>query len=527
MITLLPGDDKTCTITNDDIQPKLTVTKVMVNDNGGNKVIADFPLFVGATGVTSGVQNGFDAAAYTVSETPQTGYTGTISGDCAANGAITLSVGDVKACTITNDDIAPTLTLVKTVVNDNGGLKVVADFPLFVNNNPVTSGVANTLMANTLYTATETAYQGYAASAWGGDCAVGGTITLLPGDVKTCTITNDDIAPKLTLVKTVTNNNGGTAVVSDFPLFVGQTPVTSGVATTLSANVQYTASETPKTGYAASVWGGACAAGGMITLLPGDDKTCTITNDDIQPKLIVIKHVINNNGFDYSADDFTLVVTGKNPSPSSFDGNEVGTTVMINAGEYSVSEILVAGYSTTRSTDCEGTISVGETKTCTITNDDIALITRTQGFWQTHTAFTTTIFTAMGSSIQIGSAPHKGPINTTAQLFGAYYSSIPKKTTGVQRTSLDQARMQLLQQLLTAKLNCGAFGCTLVTRALINSADTAYAGANSALILALSSQLDAYNNKYDPSPLPLWASPGSATPKTSQGLASLVFWDAP
>ena len=51
------------------------------------------------------------------------------------------------------------------------------------------------------YTASETTQTGYAASAWGGDCAADGTITLLPGDDKTCTITNDDIAPKLTLVK--------------------------------------------------------------------------------------------------------------------------------------------------------------------------------------------------------------------------------------------------------------------------------------------------------------------------------------
>ena len=39
------------------------------------------------------------------------------------------------------------------------------------------------------------------------DCT--GTVAL--GDVKTCTITNDDIAPLLTLVKMVTKDDGGTA----------------------------------------------------------------------------------------------------------------------------------------------------------------------------------------------------------------------------------------------------------------------------------------------------------------------------
>jgi hypothetical protein len=166
------------------------------------------------------------------------------------------------------------------VINDNGGTKQVSDFPLFVNGSPVTSAVATTLSANVLYTATEAADPGYAASAWGGDCAPDGTITLALGDNKTCTITNDDKAPKLSLVKTVINNNGGTKTPSDFSLFVNGSPVTTGVAVTLSANVLYTATEAPDPGYTASVWGGDCAANGTITLTPGDTKTCTITNDD-------------------------------------------------------------------------------------------------------------------------------------------------------------------------------------------------------------------------------------------------------
>src|SRR5207247_2939399 len=55
-----------------------------------------------------------------------------------------------------------------------------------------TPGVAVTPSANGLLTATEVPDPGYTASAWGGDCAPNGTITLAPGDNKTCTITNDD-----------------------------------------------------------------------------------------------------------------------------------------------------------------------------------------------------------------------------------------------------------------------------------------------------------------------------------------------
>ena len=68
------------------------------------------------------------------------------------------------------------------------------------------------------YTVSETQQTGYATLGWGGDCAANGTVTLAVGDDKTCTITNNDIAPSLTLVKVVTNNNGGTAVTTDWTL---------------------------------------------------------------------------------------------------------------------------------------------------------------------------------------------------------------------------------------------------------------------------------------------------------------------
>src|SRR5206468_2623656 len=70
--------------------------------------------------------------------------------------------------------------------------------------------------------------------------------------------------------------------------------------------------------------------------------------------------------------DFTMSVSGSNPSPSSFAGDEGGTSVGIDAGAYSVSEAGPSGYTQSNSTDCSGTIANGETKTCTVTNDDQA-----------------------------------------------------------------------------------------------------------------------------------------------------------
>ncbi len=86
----------------------------------------------------------------------------------------------------------------------------------------------------------------------------------------------------------------------------------------------------------------------------GQTKTCTVTNNDIAPKLVVKKQVINNNGGSKQSSDFTMTVTGSSPSPSSFAGSSSGTNVTLNAGNYSVSESTVKGYAGSFSSDCSG-----------------------------------------------------------------------------------------------------------------------------------------------------------------------------
>ncbi len=379
--TIAVGQTKTCTITNNDIQPKLTLIKHVINDNGGTAIVSDFPLFVSGTGVTSGVAHGFDAGSYTASETQLAGYSAsTWSGDCAANGAITLSLGDDKTCEITNDDIQPLLTVTKVVINDNGGTAVVSDFPLFVGSTGVTSGAQNGFNAGS-YVVSETGKTGYTQTGITGDCDANGNVSLAVGDVKTCTITNDDNAPTLTLVKEVVNDNGGTAVSSDWTLTATGPTGFSGPGPSVGNGASFDAgtydlSEAGPVGYAASAWvcgGGSQSDSDTIVLGLGQDATCTITNDDISPQLIVIKHAINDNGGQAVAGDFTINVTGTNVSDDSFPGEESpGKTVTLNAGSYSVDEDSFSGYDKTLSTDCTGTIALGATKTCTVTNDDQA-----------------------------------------------------------------------------------------------------------------------------------------------------------
>ena len=135
-VTLAVGDDVTCTITNDDVAPKLTLKKHVVNNNGGTATAGQWTMHIKAGGndvagsspfagaEDPGTTRSLNAGSYDVSESGGlSGYTQTsIGGDCSANGSVTLAVGDEKTRTITNDDISPTLTVNKVLVPaDDGG----------------------------------------------------------------------------------------------------------------------------------------------------------------------------------------------------------------------------------------------------------------------------------------------------------------------------------------------------------------------------------------------------------------------
>jgi hypothetical protein len=130
-------------------------------------------------------------------------------------------------------------------------------------------------------------------------------------------------------------------------------------------------------------------AGGNYGYCP---PTTTTTTTAPQPgTLRVIKHVVNDDSGTSIAADFTINVTGTSPVPSTFPGAESpGTNVTITAGSYSVTETGPAGYVGFFSADCSGTIAASQTKTCTITNNDIAP-RRTQGYWKTHADATTAL----------------------------------------------------------------------------------------------------------------------------------------
>jgi hypothetical protein len=105
-----------------------------------------------------------------------------------------------------SDVIAPSLTLVEKVTNDNGGTAVASDWTL-------TAAGYNAADPQTgTYNLFQSGPDGYTLTSLTCDNAAGQvtSVTLDPGDDVTCTFVNDDDAPNLTLVKQVTNDNGGT-----------------------------------------------------------------------------------------------------------------------------------------------------------------------------------------------------------------------------------------------------------------------------------------------------------------------------
>ena len=276
--------------------------------------------------------------------------------------------------------------------------------------------------------------------------------------------------------------------------------------------------------------------------LPGENVILTIsdTNDGAVP--------LSNNTvtLTYGATTFVL-----DRATSTFTGGDTTNVGVMDPGEtwtWTVTVLISADTTFTVSGDgldpLGNHISTANGYTTETKSIQVKVIgtTRTLGFWQTHTDFTTWVFghTTLNGSMLIGSGPDcpsntscvgtsKGVLKIMSQVFGGFYAPMAKTSTGVKRNQIDQARINMLQQLLAAKLNCAAFGCSTATQTLINNADAAYAaGTNKNLILSLSGQLDTYNNSGDtyaiPSGLP---ATGKATPKTSQSLANLAFWNQP
>ena len=342
----------------------LQLVKNVINDNGGSASVTGFNLSTDAGSLTftstppvlntttyTSNQLIVPIGSYDLIEADFFGYTegawscngGTGLVSAFNAGSITLANGDDVICSISNDDVAPQLTIIKDPTNDNGGNADPDDFLLTVDGNSVLSGIANSYLANTPLAINETTLAGYTFVSITGDpecpAALGDSITLGVGDDITCTITNDDVAAQLTLLKAVNNSpGGGTAAAGDWTLEANlgggaaEVSGTSGVSGSVNAGDYVLSENNGPSGYTQTNL--SCDSGTLnvdtLSVGLGENITCTFTNRDLITDLQITKSVSDPNPSIGDIVTFTIDVYN--------DGPDDATNVVID-------DTVLAGFS--------------------------------------------------------------------------------------------------------------------------------------------------------------------------------------
>lgn len=392
-VEVTPGADVTCTATNRATSAHLTLVKDL--DNAGGTALptdwvlsADGPVdLAGRTGEPAVTRVPVGPGAYALAESPADtpGYD---AGPwlCSVGRTVLPVVDDVLTvpetwrddvpftedvvCRITNAAAAPTLTLVKDLVNTGGGPAAAEDFVLLAIGPSVvvgpTGGVTVTdvpVVAGT-YDLREIGAPRYGSDGWSCADDDGGTpvptpddrLVLALDDDVTCTVTNRWEGATLTLVKEVV---GGPSAATDWTL-VGSP--TSGGAVGVSGSPEVTRVPIPAgavtlreeartpvaaAGYRSEGWdcGPALPVSGddvaTVQVPPGTDATCTVTNTWTGGTLTLVKRVegpADPGLWTLSASNLTMTVAGATGEPGV-------TEVPVVAGGYALAESDgVAGY---------------------------------------------------------------------------------------------------------------------------------------------------------------------------------------
>jgi hypothetical protein len=361
-ISVTAGQTTDVYIVNRQQATTLTLVKEVVNNNGGNAVVANFPLFYDGNQVTSGAVTAVAPDTYTLSETNLSGYTPS-AWVCTGTGTqnesdITLTLGQSAICTITNDDTAPTITLIKSVDNGDGGDAGVNDFGLTIGNTSVNSGQTLTVNSNTDYALNEAGLEGYEfVSITGEGCPqnLGDVVNLNEGEDITCTITNDDTAPTITLSKEVLNGEAG---VNVFGLTIGGNPTNSGVTTPVMANEDIALDEVGLSVYSfVEITGDeGCPSelGDTVNLSVGENLSCTIVNardtgDLVIHKIIDIDGNIGTTDDQSDGDGWYFAIEPNGEDQSSFPTDSTNSEGILSysdvkTGSYDIAETIQDGY---------------------------------------------------------------------------------------------------------------------------------------------------------------------------------------
>ncbi|MEK0431720.1 MAG: hypothetical protein RL139_1524 [Gemmatimonadota bacterium] len=571
----------TCTITNTK-RGALRVVKTAV---GGDSTFSFTPIGFGSgsfglTTVSGTADRTFaglmpavsDSGTYRLSEVALTGWAagpwqcrrqdGTTSAGDPAIG-ITVAAGETTTCAITNTKQA-TIVVKKVMVGGTGTFGFTEDVTGSISTN---NGTLTQSVVPGTYHATEDTMPGWDLTALtcddtnssGSLATRRATFEVAAGETVTCTFTNT----KRGAIRVVKTAVGGDSTFSFSPTgFGGVFTLTtvSGTKDTTFSNVTpalavsgtYRLAEDALAGWTAGMLAclrqdGTTSAGDPatgITVAAGETTTCAITNT--KWGAIVAKKVMVGGTGTFG---FTEDVTG------SISTNNGTLTQAVAPGTYHVTEDTVAGwYLTGLACDATGSsgdlatrratyvVAAGQTVTCTFTNTLVTGgPTRTLGFWAQHQdlvqafifgpsgtppagyTLAVPVSALLPASVTQCAAP-ADRFWQSAYYLGGLNANVARTSTGGRRSALDQARMQLMRQLLAAVLNSVAFGTIPSGAAAYPSAFAAYCGTDRTAMLTAATALDAFNQSGDLMPWTIGPQVPARNKIVTQ--AMLALWDA-
>ena len=262
-------------------------------------------------------------------------------------------------------------------------------------------------------------------------------VVVEPGRSATCTVHN--ATAKVTLVKSVTNDDGGTATADQWTLHAGGFSGTSGQSFWVKPGDALALSESGgPSGYGAGPSSLTCsdAPGSQVTSVTpevGASISCTFVNDD-EPASLALTKVLaqGDSGSQTPAGAFTLTATPQSIAGQATESGAGGYPARpVKAGTYLLSESGPTGY-TPGTWNCTGgtmggstgaqtvTVANGGAASCTITNTAITptltlVKDRQAGSTGSTTPATAWTLTANGPTMIAGSTGSTGASGVTGR----------------------------------------------------------------------------------------------------------------